>query len=332
MTEKKYKVLGVGSPLLDTLARVEDTFLGKISGSKGGMELVSHDEQKAIIEKLEVPTEEAAGGAAANTISALGRLGVPVSFHGVVGNDVAADLFTAAFRNAGVHTGHLVVGTEPNGRCLSLVTPDSERTLRTCLGAAATFSPEKVKPEPFQESTTTYLEGYLLFNPPLIEKLLEVASASDTEVMMDLPSFEFVENFREKLMAMIPGKVDVLLANREEAEALFPESKGSPHALIEAMLKLSPMVALKDGAKGAWVATRESDPELAAANPVSSVLDTTGAGDFWASGFLYGRIQGWDLATAAKAGCLLGGEVVQQIGPRLPEERWEAVRATLKTF
>ncbi len=328
MAEKKYKIIGVGSPIVDTLARVEDAFLEGIEGAKGGMELVDTESMGALLAKVEGELVEAAGGSAGNSIFTLARLGVPATFLGKIGNDAGAEFYKRRFADLGGDTSRFKDGGVPNGRCLSLVTPDSERTMRTDLGAAMTLTPDEVSVEDFRDCQHAHIEGYLLFNRDLMQKVLDSAKEAGCTISVDLASFEVVNATKDVLPGILRDYVDVVFANEEEANAF--SGKGTDYeAMVRELAELCDTAVVKVGKEGSYIARGET---VVRVDPVrvDNVVDTTGAGDLWAAGFLYGWLQGRDLSDCGRFGSRLGAEVVQVMGATLPEERWAAVEKELK--
>ncbi len=324
MADKKYKIIGVGSPIVDSLARVSDAFLEQVEGAKGGMELVDAATMGQLIAKVEGDVVEAAGGSAGNTIFTLSRLGIPATFLGKIGNDAGAEFYKSRFTELGGDASRFKDGDVPNGRCLSLVTPDSERTMRTDLGAAMTLTPDEVTEADFQDCQHAHIEGYLLFNRDLMQKVLDSAKRAGCTISIDLASFEVVNATRDILPDILRNYVDIVFANEEEASA-FSETKGNDYAGMAAELgKLCDLAVVKVGKEGSFISR---GGEVIAVDPirVSDVVDTTGAGDLWAAGFLYGWLTGRDLAVCGRFGSLLGAEVVQVMGASIPDERWKAI-------
>jgi len=317
------KIIGVGSPIVDLLAQVSEEFIAGIDGDKGGMELVSPAQIEALLKKVPGAPVVAPGGSAANTTFALAKVGVPAAFLGKLGEDELATGYRDAFSALGGDTARFKsTDIAPTARCLSLVTPDSERTMRTELGAAATLSPNEVTAEDFAGCALAHIEGYLLFNPALAEKVLSTAKAAGCTVSLDLGAFEVVRAAGDKLPALLEQFVDIVYANEDEAEA-FTGSK-DPAAALDALGKLCDIVAVKLGAEGALI-DGHGERVTIAPRKASQVIDTTGAGDFWAAGFLYGYLHGLPLQIAGSMGSLFGAEVVQHMGVDLEPEAWERV-------
>jgi len=343
-------LIGVGSPIMDLLAHVDDGFLREhVAGEKGGMVLVDDSDIAALVGKLS-SVATVPGGAAANTTLAAAKLGLRTAFLGKVGADTTAADYLANFREHGADTARFKQhATLPNARCLSLVTPDGQRTMRTHLGAAMTLAPEEISAADFAGTRHAHIEGYLLFNPALADAVLAAARSAGCTLSLDLASFEVVNAARDWIFRQLEQGIDIVFANEDEARALFAtgsvraaalSSDASPTGLAQnngvcdpyedlarAISRFGGIAAIKIGAEGAWVAHGDALHRIAPAS-VSQVIDTTGAGDAWAGGFLYAHLRGAPLAVSGALGSLLGAEAVQCLGAAIPIDRWPEIRAT----
>lgn len=318
------KIIGIGSPVVDILAQVPESFIDKIEGDKGGMVLVDASALDGMIAQLPQPPVLMPGGSSGNTTFAMAELGVKTTFLGKIGNDDYGKFYLDALIKAGGDTTRFCVGDTPNGRCLSLITPDSERTMRTDLGAAMTLTPDEISASAFEGIPFAHIEGYLLFNRALLRRVLDCAKAAGCKISLDLASFEVVNACRDILPDILRDDIDMVFANEDEAAAFFEEK---PNAADHArrLGKYCPLVAVKEGKKGSWIA---SNDELIQINPITGVdaVDTTGAGDYWAAGFLLGMIREFPLAQCGAMGSRMGAEIVQHIGAKLPEVVWQKLR------
>lgn len=330
MDDQTIDLIGVGSPIVDTLARVDESFLDTVRGEKGGMVLVGAEEMGEMLSRLPSPPEEAPGGAAGNTTFGAARLGLRTAFLGKVGNDVAGHFYTERFESLGGDGSRLIRGTGPNGRCLSLITPDGARTMRTNLGAAATLRPEEITVEAFAGCRHAHIEGYLLFNDALMQAVLDAAKSAGCTISLDLGSFEVVRAAGKRLEHILREYVEIVFANEDEAATLLGGA-GDHAAMAHELARFCPIAALKVGSAGALIVGRDDILHPIAAFPVPEVIDTTGAGDLWAAGFLFGWLRGKDLATCGHFGSFLGAEVVQVLGTVLPEDRWAESLAEFHT-
>ena len=323
------KIVGVGSPIVDSIAQIDDAFLQTVEGEKGGMVLVEDATIKQIIERIPGAITRSPGGSAGNTLFALARLGAPAAFLGKTGDCANGQFYRARFAELGGDSSRFKIGSSPNGHCLSLVTPDGERTMRTDLGAAMTLQPDEIHPDDFAGCQHAHIEGYLLFNEALLRAVLAAAKEAGCTISLDLASFEVVQAAGDTLREILRDSVDIVFANEEEAAAFTGLSDDYP-AMARTLAELCSIAAVKIGAEGAWIA---SGDQLfhAASVPAASVIDTTGAGDLWAAGFLYGWSRQRPLADCARYGALLGSAVVQQQGTELPEAVWQPLQKEIQS-
>ncbi len=328
MAASTIDLIGVGSPIVDALARVDEGFLGTIGGEKGGMVLVEADTIAGMLARLPEHPQEAAGGSAGNTTFTAARLGLKTAFLGKLGNDVSGRFFAESFRKLGGDDSRFLHGEVANARCLSLITPDSARTLRTCLGAAATLEPEEITEAAFRGCRHAHIEGYLLFNEALMRAVLEAAKAAGCTISLDLGSFEVVRAAGNQLEGLLREYVDVLFANEDEAAAM-PGNEGDFADMARRITGFCQIAVVKLGPVGSIIAEAGGDLHRIRAVPAEKVIDTTGAGDAWAAGFLYGWLNDQDLPTCGQLGSILGAEVVQSVGASISPDRWPATRLAL---
>ena len=326
------KILGVGSPLVDVVVSVDDDFLVNVSGEKGGMELTDILEIERILGKTSYTPDMLPGGSAANTILALAKLGVPTGFLGKIGNDKQGSFYTDIYKNAGGDIRQFKVSDDiRTGQCLSLVTPDSQRTMRTYLGAAVTLSPDEVSSKDFEGYTHLHVEGYTLhYRGEYIQKILKLAKEQGLIVSIDLASFEIVKEFKAILPDLLKSYVDVVFCNEDEAMTYC--GSNNPEDIFKALDEYCDVIALKLGKDGAMI--KAGDTKVKVDAQLVKAVDTTGAGDFWQAGFLYGyirdgKLSGKLLEKAGGFGSILGAEVVQTMGIAIPEERWDEIRRQL---
>ena len=321
-----FDLIGVGSPIMDLLARVPDAFLQcNVAGEKGGMVLIDHDEMERIISLLDGDPAYATGGSAANATFNAARLGLRTTFLGKLGHDELARVYRHAFETAGVDGSRFKQGTHANARCLALVTPDAQRTLRTCLGAAMTLSPDEISVADFTGCRHAHIEGYLVFNRALADAVLSAARAAGCTTSLDLSSFEVVNASREWLFSQFRRGIDIIFANEDEIRAVFQDQTSDYATLARKLADLGVLAAVKVGKDGAWIAR---DGTLHRIQPVAvaDVVDTNGAGDAWAAGFLFGHLRGWPLPESGALASLLGSETVLHMGPIIPETHFEILR------
>ena len=321
-----FELIGIGNPIMDLLAHVPDAFLAAhVDGEKGGMVLVDDEDIVDLVGKLDSRLAVAPGGSAANATLGAARLGLAATFLGKIGGDVTARQYQENFIAAGGDGSRFKHATVPNGRCLSLVTPDGQRTLRTHLGAAMTLRPDEISVRDFRGARHAHIEGYLLFNPTLADKVARTAREAGCSLSIELSSFEVVNAARDWIFAQLEEGVEIVFANEDEIRALF-QSDGAFDAQARRLADYGGIAAVKIGKDGAWIA---KGSELHRIEPVrvERVVDTTGAGDAWAGGFLFGYLRRYSLAAAGTLGSALGAECVQHLGPAIPDVHWPRLRA-----
>ena len=331
MASGKMKVLALGSAILDVLANVEEDFLSTIEGEKGGMVMIDADTSDRLVARLP-SCQKMLGGSAANTLFGLQRLGVPTTMLGKVGTDAEGEFYRNEYARIGGDVSRFKTTPEfRTGRCVSLITPDSERTMRTDLGAASTFKVTEITAEDFEGVTHFHVEGYMMFNFDVFLHVLKLAKDAGATISLDLSSFEVVNIFRDKLDDILNRYVDIVFANEDEARAFLGEkgeldAKGATAKLCE-FCRIS---AVKLGRKGACI--RSGNEVVFPGAELVTAVDTTGAGDLWQAGFLYGWLNGYSLETAGKMAAILGAEVVQVIGATIPPYRWEPIKTRFKNL
>ena len=322
-----FDLIGVGSPIMDLLARVPDEFLQRhVAGDKGGMVLVDDAEMARIIGLLDAAPAQATGGSAANTTFNAARLGLRTTFLGKLGHDALAHRYRQTFATAGVDPRRFKTAPLANARCLALVTPDAQRTMRTCLGAAMTLAPAEITAADFAGCRHAHIEGYLAFNGALAESVLAAARASGCTTSLDLASFEVVNASRDWLFRQFKQGLDIVFANEDEIRALFQDQHTDFAALARKLASHGVTAAVKVGKDGAWIAREQALHRIEPA-AVSAVIDTNGAGDAWAAGFLFGYLRGWTLPACGHIASLLGAETVMHMGPIIPEEPFAALKS-----
>ncbi len=319
-------IIGIGSPLVDCLAHVSDDFLGKVPGAKGGMELIDHQTIDDIIDSCENDVAHASGGSAANTILGLAKLGLHCSFLGKIGTDKLGKFYTHTFSDSGVMVDKFkYCDSDPSGRCLSMITPDSERTCRTYLGAAMNLSPNDIDEHDFNDCSHAHVEGYILFNRDLTFEVLQSAKNKGCTISLDLASFEVVNGNKDILNDILENYIDFVFANEDESKAFC----GTDDLMqgVNELGKYCDVAVVKAGADGSIIKYKDNVVKVEA-DKVKAV-DTTGAGDLWSAGFLYGFFNDWDLRSCGLAGSKLGAEVVQQTGASIPDIEWDFIRENL---
>ena len=322
------ELIGVGSPLVDYLLHVEDAFLKKhVDGDKGGMVMVEADHIQDLIGKHENDPESAPGGAASNTTLGATHLGIRTAFIGAAGKDDLGSYYSKALADIGCEARLVEHDNLPTGHVLSLVTPDAERTMRTCLGAAGALDPSHFTAETFAGAKVVMLEGYTLFNHELTLAIAQAAKDAGAELALDMASFEVVQANRSVLETLLDGMVDLVFANEDEAKAW----KDDLHDALADFAARCKVAVVKLGAEGAWIHS-EADRHHVGAHAVDTVVDTTGAGDNWAAGFLAGYLRGLELDHCGHLGSQAGAAVVQKLGAQPSREDWAKIRGYLDAW
>jgi sugar/nucleoside kinase (ribokinase family) len=317
MTSARYDVLGIGNAIVDVIARAEEDFLLAQGMRKGGMALIDELRAKAIYDAMG-PASEMSGGSAANTIVGVAGFGGRAAFVGRVKADGLGHAFSHDIRAAGVTFATAPAADGPStGRCYVLVTPDGERTMNTYLGAAQNLSPADIDAEMVAASRITYLEGYL-WDPKDAKaaflKAAKIAHATDRKVALSLSDAFCVDRWRDEFLELMrSGTVDLIFANEAELQSLYQTADFD--AAITALRADIDVAVVTRSEKGCLVVGPDGT-EAVSAFPVERVVDTTGAGDLFAAGFLSGLARGADDRTCGRLGALAAGEVIQHIGAR----------------
>jgi adenosine kinase len=317
MTNARFEVLGIGNAIVDVIARAEDDFLLRHGMNKGAMALIDEDRAEHIYEAMG-PAVEISGGSAANTIVGIASLGGCSAFVGKVRDDALGQVFAHDIRAVGVNfdTPPAFDGAS-TGRCYVLVTPDGERTLNTYLGAAQDLHPNDIDSEAVASAAITYLEGYL-WDPKNAKdaflKAATIAHDSHRHVALSLSDAFCVDRWREEFLELMrTGTVDILFANESELHSLYQTSDFDTAAA--ALRQETQLAVVTRGEKGCVIVTRDKITEVAA-SPVERVVDTTGAGDLFAAGFLFGLARCLDHTVCGRLGGLAAAEVIQHLGAR----------------
>jgi sugar/nucleoside kinase (ribokinase family) len=316
------KVLGMGNALVDIITRIEnDEVLADFGLSRGSMTLVDLDTSNYIhSETAGMAKSKASGGSAANTIHGLAHLGIETGFVGSVGDDEMGKFFRKDMEVNRI-TPILFRTMQETGRAMALISADSERTFATYLGAAVDLTPEDITRDVFSGYDYFYIEGYLVQNHELIEKSLRLAAKAGIKICLDLASYNIVEDNRELFLKLIPEFVDILFANEEEIKAL---SGLSPEEGAWKFQDQVETLVIKLGAEGSFI-LQEGELVRVGVRP-SKPVDTTGAGDLYAAGYLYGQIRGMKPETCGKMGAILSGKIIELIGAKMDESAWEILR------
>jgi sugar/nucleoside kinase (ribokinase family) len=322
-------ILGIGNALVDIIYFLEnDIILEAFSLPKGSMQLV--DAEKASqIEKATGSLNKfmASGGSAANTIHGLSRLGAGTAFIGTVGRDEFGDFFREDMSSSGINP-LLSNGTISTGRAITLVSPDGERTFGTYLGAAIELSATMLKDELFKKYDHLHLEGYLVPNQHLVETALMMAKKSKMTISLDLASYNVVEANLDFLKRITTEYKPVIFANEDEARAFT--GYNDPEKALDYLSTFGSTAIVKTGAKGSLIFHEGKKYQVDAFRV--NCLDTTGAGDLYAAGYLYGFVNNLEPAQCGRIGSLLAGKVIEEAGAKICSESWEFIGKTLTSL
>jgi sugar/nucleoside kinase (ribokinase family) len=320
------QILGMGNALTDILLQIEnDAILSSLNLMKGGMQLINTERSEEISHAVsQYAKVMATGGSASNTINGIARLGMKAGFVGKIGKDDIGLFFTNDSINNGVEP-HLLLSETPSGRCIVLVSPDSERTLCTYLGAACELEASDLTPEMFEGYDIFHIEGYLVQNHDLIRTAVRLAKQAGFKVSIDLASYNVVEANLDFLKEIIKEYVDIVFANEEEA---FAFTGKEPHEALINISDYCDIVIVKMGKDGSLIKSRNEKVQIKPR--LSNCIDTTGAGDLYAAGFLFGFANNYSLEICGKIGSLVSGNVVEILGAKMSDEVWEMIHAEIK--
>ncbi len=316
MSDARFDVLGIGNALVDVLAHSTDDFLSQNGINKGAMNLIDAARATDLYGKME-PAVEISGGSAANTMVGVAELGGRAAYIGKVKADQLGEVFAHDIRAAGV--GFDVTAAtegEPTGRCLIMVTPDAQRSMNTFLGASSTLEPADVRADDVAASEVTYLEGYLFDPAPAREafyKAANIAHEAGRKVSLTLSDPFCVDRYRAEFLHLIETEVDILFANEAELKSLYQTESFDDG--LQALMHHCPMAGLTRSEHGSVVLWND-EVHVISAYPVDQVVDTTGAGDAYAAGFLFGLAKGKDAKTCGQLGSLAASEVISHFGAR----------------
>ena len=317
------KVLAIGSPLVDIIVNVPEAFVLSMDGEKGGMELVLPQDIESLIQKAGEDRKKrfSIGGSSANLLLGLLKLGyTEANFLGKLADDKNGQFYKNTFNSLGEQKFKYCSNSQ-TGSCLSLVTPDTQRTMRTYLGASSNLSIDDITKKDLEGVHHLHLEGYLLFNQELTYHILSLAKEVGSSISLDLSSFEVVQANKDVLGDLLKDYIDIVFANEDEA-ASFVGHRDIQRTLQD-FSKYCSIAAVKLGEKGAHIYAK-GEVFYQEAEKVNAV-DSTGAGDLWASGFLYGYLQGKPWSYTLPLAAKLGGSVVQNIGAFLEESQWNDI-------
>jgi sugar/nucleoside kinase (ribokinase family) len=317
MSISDFDVVAIGNAIVDVLAKSEDAFLAQHKLTKGAMTLIDAPTASHLYGAM-APAIECSGGSAANTMAGVASLGGRVGFIGKVCADQLGGVFSHDIRAAGVAFNTPPArGGPPTARCLIFVTPDGQRTMQTYLGACVELGPDDVAPEQIQAARVSYLEGYLWDRPEAkdaFRKAAKIAHAAGRRIALTLSDPFCVERHRAEFLELVENDVDILFANEAEITALY-QTTSFDTALAQVRKKKNRIAALTRSEKGVVIVGGEQ-LHTVAAEKVKQVTDTTGAGDLFAAGFLFGLTHGHNLPSAGRIGVICAAEIISHFGAR----------------
>ncbi len=318
--------IGLGNALVDVLLRLEnDDVLSEIGIQKGAMDMINREQMIAIRTSLDgLPRTQTPGGSVCNTMRSMSSLGANSGFIGKIGDDSIGEFYEDALEKAGV-TSYFIKTGGLTGSCTVMISPDGERTMGTFLGPAPTITPDEITEEMLSKYQCIYIEGYLLVNEPLVRSMMEKAKKLGLKVALDLSNFNIVNAFKGMLEDIIPKYVDVLFSNESEAEAYTGQKAAEAVRTLSELVEVS-LVTL--GKEGALIGSHGHFYSVPAEG--GKPVDTTGAGDNFAAGFLYGQSIGASLLQSARIGSMLAGYVIDVVGPEIPYDKWEQIKLKVK--
>ncbi|WP_373135113.1 adenosine kinase [Phocaeicola plebeius] len=323
------KIIGMGNALVDVLVRIDDdSLLEKLHLPKGSMQLIQEDTLSEIRKYTSgMKIHRSTGGSAGNTVCALAALGANPGFIGKVGQDETGTFFGDTLRQRGVNA-LLATCDLPSGIASTFISTDGERTFGTYLGAAATLRAEDLSRKMFAGYNYLYIEGYLLQDHDLMLRAVQLAKEEGLQVCLDMASYNVVEAERDFFDQLIVKYVDIVFAN--ESEALAYTGK-APHEALEEIASKCSIAVVKTGKEGSLVKKGTEVIQLLSC-PIDNVLDTTGAGDFYAAGFMYGLTCGYSLEKCVQISTILATAVIQEVGTTLPAKKWDEIKLNIESL
>jgi len=314
--KEEFEVVGIGNAIVDVLSFADEALIAKHGLSKGGMTLVDELRSETLYDQMG-PSQSCSGGSVANTLAGLASLGAKTAFIGKVKNDQLGSIFSHDMHAVGVHfsTPHMERGPA-TANCLVYVTPDGQRTMVTYLGACTRVSETDIDASLIERAAVTYIEGYLWDTDnakAAIRKAIKIAKGAKKKIAFTLSDTFCVDRHRDEFLALIQNDIDILFANENEVKSLYQTD--DIDAALSRVRGACEVVAVTRGELGSVVLT-SAVMETVPTHRVTNVVDTTGAGDLYASGFLFGMTRGWNMGACATLGNRCAGEIITQLGAR----------------
>lgn len=320
--------IGLGNALVDVLLKLEsDDVLAEVGIAKGAMDMINRDQMVTIRKTQEnLERSQAPGGSVCNTMRAMACLGSKTGFIGKIGDDTVGEYYEQELKKAGV-TPYFLRTEGISGSCTVLISPDGERTMGTFLGPGPDITSQEIKDEILRNYNCIYIEGYLLVNEELVKGTMQKAKNAGLKVALDLSNFNIVNAFHGLLEDIIPNYVDILFSNESEAEAFTGLKAQDAVRVLSEKVEIS-LVTL--GKEGALVGSKGQVISVPAEG--GKPVDTTGAGDHFAAGFLYGQSIGATLEQSARIGSLLAGYIIDVVGAQIPDDKWEQIKLKVNSI
>lgn len=304
------EIIGIGAPIIDYSVDVSEEFLQTIPGKKAGMELIDHHTLTKILSDTRTPLTPMLGGSSANTVRGLASFGHYGAFIGKVGKDSLGQYFTKGMASFDIKTSYLIPSETPTSQVICLVTPDKERTMRAFLGASKELTVDDLRPDMFTNVKMLHLEGYMLLNQPVAEKAMNLAKDAGAKISFDLGSFEIVESYQDKIVEYLTNYIDIVFANREEVWSL---AQLTPEKACAVLSDICDIAVLLLDVEGSMIGYKNQVITVPS-HPVKEIMDTTGAGDLFVSGFLHGYLCQESLEECAHYGTQAAAKVIQLKG------------------
>ena len=323
------KIIGIGSALTDLLIKLEDDkLLDELHLPKGSMTLIDNETKEMIANKTaHLEKEMVSGGSAANTIHGLAQLGLETAFLGKIGSDKTGDFFYHDLEKNNIKP-MLIHSETASGIASALISKDGERTFGTYLGASVELTGDDLKEEHFEGYDLLHIEGYLIFNHELLKAALQKAKKAGLKISLDLASYNVVEENLEFLKNMVVKYVDIIFANEEEANAYT--GKKDPEEALDILAENTELAVVKIGKKGSLISYEDKVYRISSG--AAKVVDTTGAGDVYAAGFLYGLVNNMSISNAGYLGSLMATKVIETYGAKIPDADLELIKREIKSL
>jgi sugar/nucleoside kinase (ribokinase family) len=317
------KILGIGNALTDVSVILRsDDILTELGLPKGGMVHIDDELYKRIQQMIgQHQVTITPGGSIANSCRAMGHLGVPIGFIGKVGRDKIGELYAKSLTDVGVKNMLVISPILSSGVCTSFISQGGERTFADHMEASIDLRAEDLNPAMFKGYQYLFLEGYLVQNHELIEQGAKMAKEANLKIAMDLASYNIILEDHDFCTYLVEKYIDILFANEEEAKAF---TGFGPYEAAKELTHHCDIVVVKMGAQGSLIATKEQLSEVPALT--ANCIDSTGAGDYFAGGFLFGIVNGYNLSQCAKIGSIMAAEIVQVVGTELSQEKWTEIK------